>query len=332
MIDRARLKEIYCRLLALAGGERRRLRRLRAADSLLILNLHRVSPRPDPFWSPLHPCVFEELLRFLRHEGAFVRLDDDADAHAGARPRVVLSFDDGYRDFVDYALPLIRRYGARANQNVIPECLLTGRPIWNVRLYDFLNVAPRAAIDAIALPGFATRLAGDTAQAKARYGLARGRFLKMRPRAERVQLMAELGARIEATGVPAPTRMMSVADVREAAAEGCEIGLHSFSHESMGFESDAFFAEDFERSAAYFRDALDLPLRIYAFPNGSCRPSQIAYLRQRGIEHVLLVGEGIDDGRSGVHPRLSIHGGSAAEVRMQAVGLHARRRAMPLYR
>jgi peptidoglycan/xylan/chitin deacetylase (PgdA/CDA1 family) len=65
------------------------------------------------------PSDFEAQLRWLRDNGYHVvRLDDLARFLAGeqALPRksVVLTFDDGYASFYEYALPLLRKYGVPA--------------------------------------------------------------------------------------------------------------------------------------------------------------------------------------------------------------------------
>jgi len=40
------------------------------------------------------------------------------------RPAVVLSFDDGYQDFVEYAMPVLAKHGVKVNFNVCPAYLL----------------------------------------------------------------------------------------------------------------------------------------------------------------------------------------------------------------
>ena len=77
---------------------------------------------------------------------------------------------------------------------------------------------------------------------------------------------------------------------------------------------------DLERCQAFFRDQLQLPLRIYAFPNGSHRPQQIDLLERRGVEHVLIVGERYASGSSHVYPRFTYYADSTSEARLRALG------------
>ena len=269
MKGRDTLKDLYFRLLRLAGSDRRLLGNIRKQDLVVILNLHQVSPVSNPFWPPLNPGVFDELLGFLKLNFSVCTFANLASA-ADSRPCAVLSFDDGYYNFVEFAMPILKKHELAANLNVIPACVITGEPPWNVRLYDFLNSVPRKLVNEIELPGFAAQLADDSAEAKVRYGLQISRFLKNRPRREREELWSEVSKVMHRAADIKATRMMNADEVREAAATH-EIGVHSYSHESMEFEDDEFFEDDFRKCVAYFRDELALPLEIYAFPNGSYR-------------------------------------------------------------
>ena len=328
MKGRDTLKNLYFRLLGLAGSDRRLLGNIRKQDLLVILNLHQVSPVANPFWSPLAPEVFDQLLAFLKQK-FYVSTFANLAAAPADRPCAVLSFDDGYYNFVEHAMPILHKHGLAANLNVIPGCVNTGEPPWNVGLYDFLNSVPRKLINEMRLPGFDARLADDSTDAKARYGLQISRFLKNRPRRERLELWADVSTVMARASDIKATRMMDAADVREAAATH-EIGVHSYSHESMEFEDEKFFEDDFQKCVAYFRDELRLPLQIYAFPNGSYRPEQIAYLDKQGIQRILLVGENYARREQRVLPRFTIYGATPAETRLRALGYNARKGPMQL--
>lgn len=323
MRGRDELKNLYFRFLGLVGSHHRMLARIRREQLVLILNLHQVSAETNPFWPPLTPDIFDELLGFLRRNFR-IGLFRDFALGGDDRPSVVLSFDDGYYNFVEYAMPILEKHNVAANMNIIPSCVLSGEPPWNVRLYDFLNSVPRKLINEIQLPGFAFQLADDSERGKLRYGLQISRFLKNRPRSERTELWAEINRVIAKASNLKSTRMMNEAEVREA-AKTHEMGVHSYSHESMEFESQEFFENDFQKCVKYFSDHLRLPLYIYAFPNGSYRPEQTAFLERQGIQNILLVGEKHARSGQGVLPRLTVYGVTPAEVTIRAVGYNARK-------
>ena len=323
MPSRARLKAIYFQLLRLGGGERRLLRRIRQHQHVVVLNLHRVSPERNPFWQPLHPDLFDRLLEFLQARFRLVNFRT-LSTEMTDRPLAILSFDDGYHDFLDHAWPRMERRGIPCNLNVLPSCLSSGRAIWNVRLYDFLNGASESRLRRFRVPGFETPIPGPSPTARARYGFALSRHLKMRSRREREPLLRDVLALVDEARDFQPTRMLSSEEVRSL-PEHVHVGAHSFDHDSMGFEDDAFFETDVDRCAHYFKEELGRDLDTYAFPNGSYRRSQVESLRARGIRHILVVDEGYASRTSDTWPRFTIGAYSASELRFQALGWRASR-------
>jgi peptidoglycan/xylan/chitin deacetylase (PgdA/CDA1 family) len=91
-------------------------------DRLPILMYHRVAPDGPSEMKRYRvtPDVFEEQLCYLRDAGYYsVRLEDWHAAMETKRPipgrAVIITFDDGYSDFLTYAWPLLKRYGFSAS-------------------------------------------------------------------------------------------------------------------------------------------------------------------------------------------------------------------------
>ena len=295
---------------ALGNGPllRRRLDRVRAAGVSTILNLHRVARDDGSDYRPLDPQLFDELLAFVKREFAVVTIGELGDA--ASKPKLVLSFDDDYRDFITTAVPILKNHGLRANQNIIPRCVETGLPPLNVVAQDFVGQAPKELVAGLEVEGFSAPLDN-------RYGHRLSYFLKMRPQSEQDRLAAALLPQFRRWDKFPPTPMMNVDEVKSL--DGHELGAHSFAHSSMEYESDEFVDSDVQRCAAYFRDTLGKPMTIYAFPNGSCRAGQAERVLGHGVDHVLLVGERFDRGAR-IHHRLTFDGRSASEIRYKALG------------
>src|SRR5216683_1919592 len=89
----------------------------------VILMYHSIAPyEHDPYQVTVSPARFEQQMRWLRRRGlrgASVREVLDARA-SGCGPGLVgLTFDDGYADFAEYALPVLKQYGFSATVYVI---------------------------------------------------------------------------------------------------------------------------------------------------------------------------------------------------------------------
>lgn len=287
-----------------------------------MLNLHQVTTRRNPFYPPLHPELFEELLVFLKAR-FLVTTFREAPTARGERPVAILSFDDGYHDFVDVVAPLLAKHGLRANQNVIASCVRTGVPPWPVKLCDLLDGSPPSLIRELPVPSGVPRSAA-TEDEKMRYGVALTNRLKAMPRHERDPVRLEIERALDRADVRL-TRMMDLRDVREMAEARHEIGCHSYDHESMGTEDMSYFEADLAACERSFATDLALPLDIYSFPNGSYREEHLSRLRSHPtIRHVLLVGEAFARPGGPVYPRFTISAEGRAELRLQALGYRAR--------
>ncbi|MFG3634505.1 polysaccharide deacetylase family protein [Streptomyces huasconensis] len=90
-------------------------------------------PSDDPYRITVSPDRLDEQLRRLRRQGlrgVSMRHLLDACARGEERGLVGLTFDDGYRDFVDHALPLLRHHGCTATLFVLPG-RLDGDNAWD---------------------------------------------------------------------------------------------------------------------------------------------------------------------------------------------------------
>jgi peptidoglycan/xylan/chitin deacetylase (PgdA/CDA1 family) len=95
--------------------------RLRNADSLTVVMFHRTLRPGDPRWATCDPdytldeSLFVESLAFFARHYHVVSLDQVLRARRDGMqlpPRALLiSFDDGWLDNVDYALPALQRSG-----------------------------------------------------------------------------------------------------------------------------------------------------------------------------------------------------------------------------
>lgn len=313
-----RLRELAKRIasLALASNVRLRIRRsgILHAGCRIVLNLHGLMVPSDAVGSrrDLLPAFrFEELLVYLKQNFSLCTFRT-AQFDRSLGPPLIISFDDGYKDFQDLAVPILRRHGVRCNQNIIPACVESGLPPLNVLIQDFVAQAPETLLKEFFVPGYSSDLRDPRA------GMLLSRHVKNRPAAEQAAIAELVLPQMFRWDRFRPTRMMDLADVQQIASEH-EIGAHSYSHATMSYESQEYFEDDVRRCSEYFRSKLNLPLDIYAFPNGSHTTQQVEFLERFGIAHILLVGEQFDT--NGVrHGRFSFHAESASEVAWRAWG------------
>jgi peptidoglycan/xylan/chitin deacetylase (PgdA/CDA1 family) len=115
------------------GADRRRPWKLgrRHAQSLLVLPYHRVGPTPDDLlMAPVHPDVFAAQMAHLTRHYSVLPLEEAIDRlFDGSLPAraIAITFDDGYRDNLQHALPILKRYGAPATIFLATDFIGTDR-------------------------------------------------------------------------------------------------------------------------------------------------------------------------------------------------------------
>ncbi|HEX5184745.1 MAG TPA: polysaccharide deacetylase family protein [Allosphingosinicella sp.] len=310
-IARNLVKRSAFHVLGSAPVLKRRLDAVQRSGAVTILNLHRVFRDDGSDYRPLDPSLFDDLLAYIRRRFVVTTFAELAELGSPA-PKMILSFDDGYKDFLTTAVPLLEKHRIKVNQNVIPECIESQLPPLNVVAQDFVGRAPDELVARLDIPGF------DAPKDRGRLGPRLSAFIKNRAHAAQDELRAYLLPQFQAWDGFAPTPMMTREEVRQIGAVH-ELGGHSFAHASMEFETDDYLRDDVARCCSYFAERLGQEMTIYAFPNGSCRPNQIDIVREAGIDHVLLVGEDFDrDAR--VHRRFTFDARSRSELRFKALG------------
>lgn len=116
-----------------------RLRRSRAPKGIPVLMYHSVSEEPESrvrpyFRTTTHPDVFTRHMRYLHEHGYEVMNLAEAvnaletESNNIQRKRVVITFDDGFRDFYTNAFPILKKYGFTATMFVPTGFIHAGRP------------------------------------------------------------------------------------------------------------------------------------------------------------------------------------------------------------
>ena len=159
---------------------------------LSILIYHRVLAQPDPlFPGEVDRVLFERQLRLLRRfytplplPQALQRLQDGS-----LPPRAAcITFDDGYADNAEHALPLLQRHGLHATF-FIATGYLNGGQMWNDRVIEAVRHATAATLDLGDL-GLGPLPLANMAQRRAAIGHVLGK-LKYLPFEQRQRLAAE---------------------------------------------------------------------------------------------------------------------------------------------
>jgi peptidoglycan/xylan/chitin deacetylase (PgdA/CDA1 family) len=235
--------------------------------SLLILIYHRVLAAPDAMMpDELYVARFGSQMDLLARNFRVLPLREAvARLGRGDLPArsVCITFDDGYANNCELAMPILRARQLPATV-FVASGYLNGGAMFNDVVHESLRIAP-AQIDLRAL-GLGQHEPRDMESRRVIAGQLIGelKYLSLR---ERTRVAGEL-ARI--CGLQQlPNQMMSDTQVRELHASGIEIGAHTAMHPILTSVSEAEARHEIASNKLYLEQLLGEPVRSFAYPNGT---------------------------------------------------------------
>ena len=234
---------------------------------LSILIYHRVALQPDPLFP--YECdarVFDEQIRQLSGCFNIIPLSDAVRALNGGKlpPRAAcITFDDGYADNAEVALPILLRHGAPATFFIAAGFLDGGR-MWNDTVIELVRRAPGEFLDLseIDLGRFEIGSVSQRRQAIADV-IDKLKYLPMESRQVKVDELCTL-----IPAVPPDDLMMTSNQVRALHASGMEIGGHTVNHPILARTADSVATEEIANGKEMLEGIIRSPVRIFAYPNG----------------------------------------------------------------
>lgn len=245
----------------------------RGAESrLTILIFHRVMLTPDDlFPGEMHRGSFDQVCAWVRRWftvlplGEAVRRLSEGRLPPGA---LAITFDDGYADNHDVALPVLERYGLNATFFVATGFLDGGR-MWNDTLVEAIRCAQVETLD---LRAESTEVAGlgvvslrslEDRRKVVHQLILQTKYLDPAQRLAQVHRIAAL------TRAQLPSDlMMTTRQVAALHQAGMCIGAHTKSHPILTRLSDAEARLEIEGSRDRLSEITGSPVELFAYPNG----------------------------------------------------------------
>lgn len=249
-------KRNLLRLLA-PGGRRGRL---------MILTYHRVLEQPDPLL-PSEPDAarFAAQMAVLASHCSVLPLPDAArQLREGNLPpaAVSITFDDGYRNNLDVAAPVLRQFGLPATVFVMQNAIEAGI-MWNDLVIEAVRSAhstldlSSVGLGKVELPPLAARapFVGKVLEA-----------FKYRTIPERWNDARELHSRVAAA--PPPRLMLDESELRRLVQAGIEVGGHTVNHPILAKLPEDEARREIVEGADWLERVLGRRPVSFAYPNG----------------------------------------------------------------
>ena len=305
--------------MASPGGRRGRL---------LTFYFHRVLERPDPLIpGELDARRFDETLAWIGQQ--FRVLPPRAACEqlaSGTLPSraATISFDDGYRDNHDVAMPILKRHRMSAAFFIATGYLGDGMQ-FNDRLTEAMRAHPGDTLDARWL-GLGVLATGSTqAKLQALQKLRESvKYLGLTEREQSVERI-ETACASAAAGVPRSRVMMTPKEVRTLADNGMEIGGHTVMHPILKSVDDAAAFEEIRSGRDALASMLSSPPELFAYPNGKLgidyEPKHAEMARRAGFRFAFSTDRGVADAQTNhlMLPRFMPWNTDALRFKLQAL-------------
>jgi len=251
------------------------------------------------------PEALDRQVAFLKRRCNVIALDDlRAFRSGGTLPPnpVLLTFDDGYRDNHDIALPILQRHGVSAVFFIATSYIEQRRLFWWDRVAYLLKRSSREVLDLEyprkrSIPLGASKeeraraLKRTMSIIKAHHGLDLERFLD--------EVEAKSGASLARSDERAMVDelLMTWDEVRAMRRGGMSVQSHTRTHRVLHTLSDADLKTELEGSRAELEAVLNEPVYAIAYPVGrslDTAPHVRTALRAAGYDLAFSNGSGVN--------------------------------------
>jgi peptidoglycan/xylan/chitin deacetylase (PgdA/CDA1 family) len=258
---------------------------------------HRVSPERDPLWDPMDPVLFEKCLRYISERFELITIEDIPHTQLSER-HATISFDDGYKDNIVHALPILEKYKIKASFYVVTDCVNKQLPVWTYHLDYLFKHTRRKELDmhfGFLPEALRVKELPDAAQ-RIRYIRKLKPFLKSVTHEQCLQVISHVSAMYH--DVTLPELMMSREDLKLLQSLGHTIGSHTVSHPLLATMTDENeLRKEIQNSREeLFRLLGSYPLTI-SYPAGSYNAKVVELSRESGYQLGLTVKQDVYDPR-----------------------------------
>lgn len=268
---------------------------------LSVLIFHRVLPQPDPlFPGEIDAAEFDAICRWVKGWFNVLALDDAARRlREGSLPEraLAVTFDDGYADNHDVALPILQRHGLPATFFIATGFLDGGR-MWNDTVIESARRTALPRLDLRGICGIDLGIHPIKSPASRRAVIDRViAGIKYMETIERQAVVDAIAVRAEAL-LPDDLMLTSV-QVQQMRRAGMQIGAHTVSHPILARLDREAARHEIETSKQKLEALLDERVGLLAYPNG--KPDEdythqaVCLARELGFEAAVSTAWGAAD-------------------------------------
>ena len=295
-----------------------------------VLVFHKIIPEYDGIWPGIHPKLFEEMVLLLKKHYTILPLHYlYSQPETDFRNACFITFDDGYKDYLDYAYPILKRHRVHSTIFVLPYDLSNHGHIWTSTIIYFVKHYWFSEIRDFFLEhkqqiNFADKFDDFALNLTITKHLCQLRQVERRVIIETLQKKFEQDNRI------IEKELLSFDELRKLDKDFVSIASHSLSHPSFILETDEAFIEyEISESKNIIERELNVKVSSFAFPFAKYNELSLNTVKKYYRICFTHINELVDlpklkKDKNYVYelPRFNIHQDSAEELFLLINGFH----------
>jgi peptidoglycan/xylan/chitin deacetylase (PgdA/CDA1 family) len=274
---------------------------------VVVLTLHRVLRDEQSRKTASLPGMivregtFSALMAYLNENCMVLDLREPCpQTKASAKPRVAVTFDDGWSDTASVAFPALRAHGIPATVFICPNLVDKNMPFWPEQVVaDAKRSRPASSEQRGLSNGWAEQLVEGLKQ------------LPEHVRSKRLELLVS-AAPAQDTGEDCVDSTMSWREVQQVKDGGMAIGSHTLSHQLLLTIPVPAAEMEIKQSRRLLEERLCSECSLFAYPNGDTSEELASIAREAGYKAAFVNEPGVwsESTDSMLVPRVNIWEGS----------------------
>jgi peptidoglycan/xylan/chitin deacetylase (PgdA/CDA1 family) len=300
------------------------------SENVHVLLFHRVSPVRDPLWDPMDPVLFREVIAYVNRKFTVLSLEEYfyKERRKLKLPPAIITFDDGYHDFIEYSFPILQEYKMPATMFVVTECIDQNKPTWTYQLdHLFFHTAHLKTDQAPDITGFKTVASWSSKAERLQYGSRLKQHLKKVSPEQRLAVLEFYAAAFNDIQQEGNT-MLSWDELKFLNKNNIEVGSHTVTHPPLAtIEDDRIIEREMIDSGMKIREHLGVFPASISYPVGSYNNKVKNIAHRTGYKMGLAVDQRIYNeekhGRFSI-PRLELYNESFFKTKLRINGTLSR--------
>ncbi len=263
--------------------------------SLPIFLFHRVSPVKDNWGIAMDPELFEKTIRYLTNHFSIQTVENyfqqEHGREKGALPDACVTFDDGFKDNIEYAAPILKKYNCPASFYIVTDSIDKNIPTW-VDIYKHFfekTCISHLKIESSHFTGKQIEIQFTSNRERNEYGKALFEKIKKLPNSSLMSILDQIQESFYDVELPEKP-MLSWEDVNQLKNDGFNIGSHTKTHPFLSsLANDKAILSEFSESGERIRQMTGHFPYTISYPAGDFDNCVIKLARQAGYQLGLKV-------------------------------------------